>query len=795
MKLKERIPKSFGQLTSSAKRLGELLQRVMPRVALVAVGLFVLRLLSGDAAFFRTTVGGLLERLVSLLVGFTIFYYALRALLWARRRLLWRVRRRLAITYLFIGLTPILLLSALGLLFAVSTSIEGMARLITIQARQTEQDTLENAQALVAALPATADEVRLKAWLDERVMLLQPSLPGARLAVWRSTARGAAATHASTAAWDEPARLTSEPAGDERRGVGDDQTPAGAPLPRWLEQSLNERGEWSGLVYLPSPNPREFFGTPSFRAIASRRVGEQSVTLLLVVPVSRALIRQYSEQAGIRVHPFFQGYGIDAVDVKVDERGIDTSFGASEKEAAPERREAAPERVAVEAGREAARAANDETAEGNSASRKDQFGEPMGASFTPVTLKATNWRDGVRTERFAFMIGWSFTEASRQILGGTELGRTLRTALIFIAAFFLALELLAIIAAAWMTRAVTGTVHKLYQATEYIKRGDFSHRVRVRSHDQLGELAVAFNEMSDNIESLLQERVERERLEREVEIAAEVQAQLFPRSLPPLSTVEIAGECRAARGVAGDYYDYIEVAPGLVAFALADVSGKGISASLVMSNLQATLRAQTSIIAERLKVAHAAGRVAAATAAGLPSDIESGASLPCGVTGLDEGCAVEQMVSSINQQLCRNTESSRFATLFLALYDDGARTLRYTNAGHNPPTLLRADGRIERLRAGGMMTGAFDWAKYEEEQTALAEGDLLLIFSDGITEAQNAAGEEYGEERLNAFLVAHRHLSADEMRRRLFEEIDEWSGTQERGDDQTLVIVKAVNGE
>jgi sigma-B regulation protein RsbU (phosphoserine phosphatase) len=351
-----------------------------------------------------------------------------------------------------------------------------------------------------------------------------------------------------------------------------------------------------------------------------------------------------------------------------------------------------------------------------------------------------------------------------------------------------------------MTRAVTGTVHRLYQATEYIKRGDFSHRVRVRSHDQLGELAVAFNEMSANIQSLLQQRVEHERLEREVEIAAEVQAQLFPRSVPTLATVEIAGECRAARGVAGDYYDYIEVSPELYAFALADVSGKGLSASLVMSNLQATLRAQTTIIAERLRVAATvpATTTTAATAAltrgrGSSSSSSSdndGIEMPCGVTGVDTSCAVENMVESINGQLCRSTEASRFATLFLALYDDRERTLRYTNAGHNAAILLRADGTVERLSAGGTMVGAFDWAKFEEAETTLERGDVLIIFSDGLSEAQNASGEEYGEKALVQFVADRRNLSADEMRRAVFDEIDTWSGAEERGDDQTLVVVK-----
>src|SRR5207237_10336326 len=127
-------------------------------------------------------------------------------------------------------------------------------------------------------------------------------------------------------------------------------------------------------------------------------------------------------------------------------------------------------------------------------------------------------------------------------------------------------------AAGLMTRALSGTVHKLYRPTEYIKRGDCSHRVSVRSHDQLGELAGAYNDMAANIEALLEERVERERLEREIEIAAEVQAQLFPRAVPALPNAAITAECRAARGVAGDYYDYVEIPPGRVVPALGAVA-------------------------------------------------------------------------------------------------------------------------------------------------------------------------------------------------------------------------------
>jgi sigma-B regulation protein RsbU (phosphoserine phosphatase) len=258
----------------------------------------------------------------------------------------------------------------------------------------------------------------------------------------------------------------------------------------------------------------------------------------------------------------------------------------------------------------------------------------------------------------------------------------------------------------------------------------------------------------------------------------------------------MTGECRAALGVAGDYYDYIEVVPGLVAFALGDVSGKGLSASLVMSNLQAALRAQVAIISERLSAGAGLGAAQpAAAAAVVAADGAQPLEMPCGVTGVDAACAVSRMAESINGQLCRATDANRFATLFLALYDDHARSLRYTNAGHNPPLLVRADGSVERLWTGGTVLGAFDGVPFEEGRATLAAGDLLVVYSDGITEAQNATGEEYGEERLAVLAAARRDETAENIRRDIFDDIDRWTGEAERGDDQTLVILKAVTRE
>jgi sigma-B regulation protein RsbU (phosphoserine phosphatase) len=740
------------------------LRRVMPHVAIVAGMLFVVWLSFGDSNIFRqTSLGAFFNFITFLAVCLTCVYYGLRALRWLKRKLLWRVRRRLVITYLFIGLTPIILMTLLGLLSAFGGSGQGMARIITAQVNASERQTQAGARSLaeaLARLPPNADDRVIQAWLDERAALLRASLPGARVALWR----GAVGEDAAAVGHKGSAQFISLIDEESVRGVGEDSAPVGYRLPEWLRG----RAEWSGLAFSLPSNPEENFSSSSLRAVVRGVTGNRPFTLLLAVPVSRALVQQYRDTTGIYVRPFFVRGGVNIVE------GSRAGVRLSDGNVAP----AYP----IQQGADGAL-----KREVDSVFSKDQFGEKVGDSFYVVMLPATNWASGETGEHLSFLFDWSWALASKQFWGHGEPGELWRRALMYVAIAFLILELLALIAAVWMTRAVTGTVHKLHSAVGFIKRGDFSHRVRVRSQDQLGELATAFNDMSANIEALLRERVEHERLEREVEIAAEVQAQLFPRRVPELLTAEISAECRAARGVAGDYYDYIEIAPGLVALALGDVSGKGVSASLVMSNLQASLRAQTTITAERMLIAERA--VAASADAG--GDAGGSQLLTHVVAAAEIDGAVARKMTNINTQICQSTESNRFATLFLALYEDHTRRLSYSNAGHNAPILVRANGTIERLTTGGMMVGAFEWAEYEEAATTLAPNDVLLIFSDGISEAENESGEEYGEARLTQFAIEHRTLSAHELRDAIFAEVDSWSGARERDDDQTLVIVKS----
>src|SRR2546423_3775225 len=298
----------------------------------------------------------------------------------------------------------------------------------------------------------------------------------------------------------------------------------------------------------------------------------RAVAVLVTVPVSRALVNRFSENTGVNVRPFFIGAG----PAEAEQGDVDVEY-----------------KVGDAGGRSGGARAVVSGARGQEKVvdfKHDQFGDAVPevslANFPyPVIIKATDWTMGGESPRVAFVVDWSWAEGGKQFWSDAVLGPTWWTVLYFVAVAFLLLELAALFSAGWMTRAVTGTVHKLYRATESVKRGDFSHRIHTRSRDQLGELALAFNDMSANIETLLAERVEHERLKREIEIAHEVQAQLFPLSTPVLSTAEITGECRAARGVAGDYYRLLEVAARPVAIPPGDGAGQGSPAPPAMSDL------------------------------------------------------------------------------------------------------------------------------------------------------------------------------------------------------------------
>lgn len=323
---------------------------------------------------------------------------------------------------------------------------------------------------------------------------------------------------------------------------------------------------------------------------------------------------------------------------------------------------------------------------------------------------------------------------------------------LIVAGLFLVVELVSLLIGISLTRTITRAVHSLYQGTMKVQQGDFSHRIEVEGNDQLAELSHSFNSMTENLGRLIVVEKEQQRLQSEIEIAREVQGQLFPKAAPKMKTLEVTGLCHPARMVSGDYYDFVGVKDSGMALAIGDVAGKGISAALLMAAIQSIMRTQ------------------------LNAPIQ---------------LSTASLVAQLSRQLYANTAPEKYATFFFGLYDEENRKLSYTNAGHLPPILVR-DGSPEMLEVTGTVVGAFPSALYEERNIGLMPGDLLVGYTDGITEPENAYGEMFGEERLIELLVRNAKLEASGIMARVMEAVRLWTGSSELQDDMTLLLARGL---
>jgi sigma-B regulation protein RsbU (phosphoserine phosphatase) len=330
-------------------------------------------------------------------------------------------------------------------------------------------------------------------------------------------------------------------------------------------------------------------------------------------------------------------------------------------------------------------------------------------------------------------------------------------------------ELISLIIGLSLTRTVTGAVHGLYEGTQRIAKGDFSWRIPVKGQDQLAELGRSFNNMTAQIENLVVIAKEKERLQSEVEIATDVQNQLFPRSAPKMRTIELIGVCQAARMVSGDYYDYLCLPDGNLAVAIGDVAGKGISAALLMASIQSIMRTQ------------------------LAAGLERSAAVGNGHT--TTRVSTSGIVAQLNRQLYASTAPEKYATFFFGVYEENSRVLTYTNAGHLPPLILRAGASGSQpllLEVTGTVVGAFPSITYEEQTIEIQSGDLLIAYTDGITEPENAYGEEFGVERLAETALRYQNSEPKEIVAKIMEAVAHWSTSPELPDDMTVVIARGL---
>jgi sigma-B regulation protein RsbU (phosphoserine phosphatase) len=349
--------------------------------------------------------------------------------------------------------------------------------------------------------------------------------------------------------------------------------------------------------------------------------------------------------------------------------------------------------------------------------------------------------------------------------------------LIGVGIFFAIIELIALIIGTRMTRTVTAAVAQLHEATKHVDRGDFSHRIPVKSSDQLADLAHSFNSMTASIEKLIQEQKEKQRLENELAIAQEVQAQLFPRQVSELESLEVHGFCRPARTVSGDYYDFLTASSHKLILAVGDISGKGISAALLMATIHSAVRAYSVENLPQMREPVAVGAVAG-----------SGRIMATWPEGVEVSPGA--LLSLLNHQLYESTPPEKYATLFLGIYDGRSHHLTYSNGGHLPPILIGKDGSIRRLEAGGTVVGLFDNMSYDEGAVEMQPGEIFLAYSDGVTEPENDFGE-FGEQRLIDLVRENRDLPLPQISQIVTMAVDNWIGDNEQPDDVTLVLARA----
>lgn len=308
---------------------------------------------------------------------------------------------------------------------------------------------------------------------------------------------------------------------------------------------------------------------------------------------------------------------------------------------------------------------------------------------------------------------------------------------------------LALIAIVPLSGRLTRNLDRLVEGVNRIAQGDYGARVQVRSNDEIGRLARAFNVMAADVEAHHRNALGQERIRRELELGRQIQSDMLPSVPLRLGLTEVKGVSVPAREVGGDFFNYFQLQDGTIALLVGDVSGKGVGAALLMANIQAALRTRLSL-----------GQDLASLAQELDVDID------------------------------RTTPGPVYATLFVGILDPVQRQLRCVNAGHNPQYVLRADGRLERMESTGRPIGLFSGGGYTEQHIALDAGDVLFFYTDGCVEAENAAGDMFGADRLEAALAASAGRGADDVIVAVEADVSRFRAGTELQDDATMMVVR-----
>lgn len=699
-------------------------------LAALALGLYGLEKLLN---LFRPALGNQLAGWVWFLAFLSIVLFSILTFVWLKRRILWRLRNRLIVTYVFIGVIPAVLLIAMALITLYGLGGQFAVFVVTSEIHA-------QLRSLEAVNSAVSNE--LAARLEHGEQPTAESLAGLRK-------RDPAWLRRHVCAWY----------GDKQLSLCNDLEGASLAYPVFVKDRFRDIVHDQGHTFL--------------RVASIIQVGPNRLMVVTSEPFDKDLVGAIAADLG-EITLFGAGSGFA-------NRPSASNSSASQAARSGQTKDrltisAAPSTPPVRINDQAAPATL----------RVGKIPEPSGFFDREITFGTpfamVDWNTGERenvggvlevTTRPAVLYGHLFAAFGEFVRGVAYF-------LAGIGILFAIIELIALIIGTRMTRTVTRAVAQLHEATRHIDRGDFSHRIPVKSSDQLADLAHSFNSMTASIEKLIQEQKEKQRLENELVIAQEVQAQLFPRQVSQLESLEVHGFCRPARTVSGDYYDFLSASSHKLILAVGDISGKGISAALLMATIHSAVRAysveslpQFREVQEPIAVGAVSGfgRIMAA----YPEGIE---------------VSPAALLALLNHQLYESTPPEKYATLFLGIYDGRNQRLTYSNGGHLPPILIAKDGTIRRLEAGGTVVGLFDNMTYDEGSVEMHPGEVFIAYSDGVTEPENDFGE-FGEARLIEIVRNNRHLPLPQISQLVTAAVDDWIGDNEQPDDVTLVLARS----
>ena len=720
----------------------------MARIAWYLFGLgAALFILQNVLGLFGSSWGQYLSGWVGFLVFIAAILFSILAFRWLKRRILWRLRNRLIVTYVFIGVIPVGLLVAMAG-FSLFLFAGQFASYVVISELNAQ---LRSAEAVNAAIGN-----ELAASLARGGTLTAESLSGLKK-------RDRAWAHRQVRAWQ----------GTKVLPLSSDAPAAAAfSYPAFFDKNDNEYGkalrEGKPFHEIVSDQDKLYL-----RVVSVLPVRENSLTVVTSEPLDQDLVGKIAADLGeitlyVGTVPNESPGQVNPAGAK--DSGQKTTFSFDAK---------SNNRVAVT-----------QTSGGQSTAQELPPTFTVGASPEPVNfmdqeipfvtpLQAVDWNSGSTERRSSLLkVRTRPSKLYRHLFAALgEFAGLVVDALIAVAIFFTVIELIALIIGMRMTRTVTAAVAQLHDATKHVDRGDFSHRIPVKSTDQLADLARSFNSMTASIEKLILEQKEKQRLENELAIAQEVQAQLFPRQVSELESLEVHGFCRPARTVSGDYYDFLTASSHKLILAVGDISGKGISAALLMATIHSAVRAYSVENLPQMREPVAVGAVAG-----------SGRVMAAWPEGVEVSPGA--LLSLLNHQLYESTPPEKYATLFLGIYDGRSHHLTYSNGGHLPPILIGKDGTLRRLEAGGTVVGLFDNMTYDEGAVEMHPGEIFLAYSDGVTEPENDFGE-FGEQRLIDLVRENRDLPLPQISQIVTMAVDTWIGDNEQPDDVTLVLARA----